>query len=997
MRKAGALRTGTVLALCLAFGIAFAATGGLEVTVRNAAGEPVSGVTVHASTADSLTERSGVTGADGVVRLVGLDPSNRYVVTVSGAGFAEIRDTDVQVVTDRTFSLDYYVGGPGANIEQVVVTGESATRQMVDTTSAMVGTDVTLDLTESLPTGRSYQSYLQLAPTTKPTLNGNPSSKSGVNYRDVVDANGNTAGVSSDNVYYIDGVNITDNLTGTFGANFNSEIIQEQQIITGGVPAEYEGGQGLISRVITKSGSNDFHGSVNYYTQSDSLVADNEHLPNSTFSTFDTAFTLGGPVIRDKLWFFGSLQRKERDDDLTDPNTGQFLRSVNTTQDLGFLKLTWQATGNDQVVAEYFNDPFERDGSNNDTTLNNRDTAIVQGGDNYKFAWTHSWESLVATLDYSSHEGEVSTLAANPEARNDVAFTGVPGITNAQTDLGGSGSNTIDFRNRDEISLTLQQFLDTDSWGYHDIKFGYSRITNERKRNRLFTGDELAQYTSIGLQNSGTTLDEYTGADLTWTGTRDVIFDDYTQIIEGMEASGNFDHFLDVLDSDNSGTISIAELGQAQLDSTAGNPHGMVNVYRTIQAEGAALEFQSKANAFFIQDSWEINDHWTVNAGIRAEEWAHYASTGAKVFTFDYEIAPRLSVVYDINGDGGSKVWAFGGRYYDPIRTNMTAFAGTLAGELLVEQVFIAGEWVTFRERGGSRNPDAVFAPSTKTPYTDEFMVGYERALTDDMSIGITLTDRRTRDLLEDYALDLYTDPEQVGDFLLPLSYFGYDAIPAGNFVIATLAGGKRDYRGAELTFRKRRTAEDRWQLLASYAYNDAEGNSNSDSNADFQGDALFLDPRAPNMYGPQPGNVEHMLKLAGSYAWENGFEVGAVYFWNSGTLYSQTFSAQGRHLPVPGPAFEAGGINMNWIAEGAVGGLKTGSHGTLDLRAKYTMGVFDDRYQAEFFLDIFNALDDQAPIREQDLLGGDGVFDHGEPNAWVEPRRLFLGARLSF
>jgi len=932
-----------------------------------------------------------VTDADGSVRLEGLDPSDSYEVVVTGDGFEEMRTRDVKVISERTFALNYVVPGEGANIEEITVTGHSDIGQMIDTTSAMTSTDVTLDLTESLPTGRNYQSYLQLAPTTKPTLNGNPSSKSGVNYSDVVDRNGNTFGVSSDNVYYIDGVDITDNLTGTFGANFNSEIIQEQQIITGGVPAEYAGGQGLISRVITKSGSNEFHGSVNYYTQSDSLVADNENLPNSTFSTFDTAFTLGGPIIRDKLWFFASLQRKERDDDVIDPNTGEFLRTAERTDDYGFLKFTWQATENDQFIAEYFNDPAELLGSDDIATLNIRDFDREQGGDNYKFSYSHAWEKLIATVDYASHEGELTTLAASGETRNDVAFTGIPDVTNADTDRGGTGQDTITFRNKDQISLTLEYFLESD-WGYHDIKFGYTNSQNEYQTNFVYTGDG-AQYTSIGSPNSGTTLDEYVTSD--WVGAQDIVADDYQRIIDGIEADANSAALIALLDTDSSGDLNGDEVGQIVFDSTTGNPHDEVNVYRIVQASQAPLLFETKGNAFFIQDSWEINEHWAINAGIRAEKWDHYATDGSKIFTFDYELAPRLSVVYDINGDGGSKVWAFGGRYYDPIRTNMTSFAGTLTGSVRDEQVFVGDQWVTFRVRGGSQQQDAFFAPSTKTPYTDEFMIGYEHALTSDMSVGITVTERKTSDILEDYDLGLYT--EGLGDFTLPLSYFGYDAIPDSNYVIATLAGGKRDYTGAELTFRKRRTPEDRWQMLASYAYNDAEGNSNSDSNADFQGDVVFLDPRAPNMYGKQPGNVEHILKLAGSYAWENGFEVGAVYFWNSGTIYSRTFSASGRHLPVLGDEYEFGGVTASWVEDGAVGVNATESYGTLDLRAKYTLDLFDDRYQAEFFLDIFNALDDQAPNRHQDLSVGDGVYQFGESNNWVAPRRFYLGARLSF
>jgi hypothetical protein len=360
--------------------------------------------------------------------------------------------------------------------------------QLVDTRSALQSTDVTLEFIESLPTGRNYQSYLQMAPTTKPTLDGNPSSKSGVNYSDIVDSNGNTAGTSSDNVYYIDGINITDNLTGLFGANFNSEIIQEQQIITGGVPAEYEGGQGLISRVITKSGSNEFHGSINYYMQSDSLVADNKHLSDATFSTFDTAFTLGGPIVKDKLWFFTSLQRKEREEDIIDPVTQTVLRTVDTVEDLGFAKLTWQPTESDRVVAEFFNDPYDRSGSANTAVVSNRDLARVQGGDNYKFEYSHAFENVIVTANFVSHEGELTNTAANQmDSRNDVAYQGVV-VTNADTLKGGSGSNVITFRNKESLNLSVEWFLDAGP-GSHEIKAGFSQIDNEYNRDLIYTGD----------------------------------------------------------------------------------------------------------------------------------------------------------------------------------------------------------------------------------------------------------------------------------------------------------------------------------------------------------------------------------------------------------------------------------------------------------------------------------------------------------------------------
>lgn len=926
------------------------------------------------------------------MRLLGLDPSNQYEVVVSGTGYQPLRNQNVQVVSGRNFSLNYEIALATATIEEVVVIGRMDRAQLVDTTSALIGTDVTLDLTESLPTGRSYQSYLQLAPSTKPTLNGNPSSKSGVNYSDAVDSNGNTAGNSTDNVYFIDGVNITDNLTGGFGANFNSEIIQEQQIITGGVPAEYEGGQGLISRVVTKSGSNEFRGSLNYYSQSDSLVANNENLPNSTFSTFDTAATLGGPIIRDKLWFFASMQRKEREEDVIDPVTSSFLRTVNTTQDLGFIKLSFQPTDSDKFIAEFFNDPYERDGSNDYTVLKIRDSARVQGGDNYKYFYSHSWDNLILGLDVAKHEDELSSTAANTTSRNDVAYTGIP-VTNAETDRGGRGSDTIDFRNKDTASLTLEYFLDTNL-GTHELKGGYTETKNERKYDLVYTGDG-AQYTSIGIQNAGTPLSGYVSG--TWTGARDLSEDDYQRIIDGMARSSYSAYFLGLLDSDSSGAISEAELAALQFSSTAGNPDGQVSVYRINQASTAPLSFKTEGKAYYLQGSWNINENWTINAGVRAEQWDHIATDGTKVFTFDWDYAPRLSVVYDLFGDGASKVWGFTGRYYDPIRTDMTQFAGTLSGSVRDEQVYVGNQWVTFRTRGGAQVQDGYFAPTTKTPYTDEWILGFEHSLTDEMSVQITYTDRVTEDLLEDYDLGFYIDPAAVGGYSLPLEYFGFSTLPAANYFIATLKGGKRDYKGVEVQFRKRRRLDDPWQALVSYSYNDAAGNSNSDGNADLQGDSLYLDPRAPNVYGPQPGSIEHLFKVAGSYTFENGIELGAIYNWNSGTIYSETFSQYGRHTPVRvGAAYEDRGTTTRWLAPGTVGSHTTDPYGTLDLRAKYSVGFFGN-YTAEFFLDIFNVLDDQAATRQQELIGGDGVYAFGEGSAWVSPRRFYLGTRVSF
>jgi hypothetical protein len=229
-------------------------TGALNVTVVDSSGNAVVGAVVSAKTSESLRSASGATNSDGTVKLSFLDPSSKYVVNVKASGFASSSATNITVVSGQTRGLSLVVASATADMDELVVV--ASREALIDTTSAQQGLDITLALTESLPTGRNYQSYLQLAPSVKPSNTGNPSSKSGVNYRD---AFGQT-GRSTDNVYYIDGVNVTNVDNGLANSNLNSEIIQEQQVLTGGLSAEYEGGTGLVSKVITKSGGNEFTG-----------------------------------------------------------------------------------------------------------------------------------------------------------------------------------------------------------------------------------------------------------------------------------------------------------------------------------------------------------------------------------------------------------------------------------------------------------------------------------------------------------------------------------------------------------------------------------------------------------------------------------------------------------------------------------------------------------------------------------------------------------------
>ena len=487
---------------------------------------------------------------------------------------------------------------------------------------------------------------------------------------------------------------------------------------------------------------------------------------------------------------------------------------------------------------------------------------------------------------------------------------------------GGWGQSAVDKRDTKGFRATA-----TYNFSRHTAKAGFEWSRNNNFRNTTYIDDALTWTFAPGL--AGLTGTQLAGPGLTTRRFNPNSVSDFGGLISTINGLPNRAAFYSQYDVDGNGTITSAELA-SRLTFTTPNPDGSGTILyaRNFETQEGPQDLHSDGASLFVQDQFSFN-RFTANVGIRAEQWKHFATTGDNIFTFDWEIAPRLSLTYDLKGDGRQKLGAFWGRYYDPIRNNMTQFAGTLTGQVIEEQLFINNQWVNYRTRGGAIQQDAFFSPTTQTPYTDDTTIQYQVDLGRNMMFETAYTNRRTRDVLEDYDLSLYAlatdgtphfpgDINAAGTLWLGLDYFGYAENPGSNFVIGTLAGGKRDYNGVDLIFRKRYS--NNWQALVSYTYNRARGNTNSDSQADFQGDYLWLDPRSPNAYARQPGSITSVFKAAGSYHTAIGVLLGASYRWNSGAFSSETYSDFGRNLPLPS--------DVKYVVNGADRHLDPGRRG---------------------------------------------------------------------
>lgn len=875
-------------------------TGTVDGVVSDEGSVALPGVTVVLSGDNIMGDRSTVTDVKGEFRVV-LVPPGVYSVRANLSGYQTVEQTEIQVMVGQSAHLSITLDSGFQDTIEVV-----AEKVLIDTTSSAIGSNITGEFIGRLANDRQYQMAMEILPG---AVEGNNPQMHGAS--------------GGDNMYMVDGADSTDPMTRTWSSALNFDNIQDIQIVTGGVSAEYGRGTGALVNLVTKSGSNEFHGTLRYTVSkldwNETLKGDRYYFSDATKHVDEKrpAANLGGPILRDKMWFFVSYEGRDKSKFTTHYETWEDAvsntftdGSTNYTGHYVSAKLTWQPTPSQSFFANYMEDPIDIPNlyayNGNLNRTDSADNLREQGGTAFIVDWTGVMtDTVFLTAKYNKKEAPLNNI---PNSIGITYYT----WANSGLYFGGSTSDYRTNRDHDIYAFTFTKFLDTARGG-HEIKAG-------------------AEYYDIAL-------------------------DRYSESYPGNE--------LFRMD----GGLDEPELYYDRYVYTDDGRNGWNNTTQN-------------SLVFYVQDSWRVNSNLTLNLGLRLEQLQDKANTGEAILDFGWgdRVQPRLGFAYDLNG---SNLHGSIGRYHDTIGNYTTRTFGEVPPYVRDRYFWDADimDWEFYRTYVTA----AAFASrdDLKSPYMDEFTVGYMGRLSQTLAFGVDVIYRTFKDGIED-------DDGQ-----------DFPGNPANNSNYHFLNIDKvKEYKGIEFTLRKN-LAEDNLQFLASYTYSHTEGIW-----GDNQESAIYADNpyNYYNYYGYR-NDYPHMVKFNGSYFLPAGFIVGANLAWYAGPSFNRYGTVE------TSPDGEWGGETFSNYYPYKAGSANLPNRWTVDLRFEKEFKL-SSRFVFGLYLDIFNAFNNQEAVDidgyigrltlENDQPGADFTVtapsdSYLEFEQWQAPRSYFVGVKLDF
>ncbi len=918
-------------------------TASLSGQVTGADGNAAAGAQITArSIATNQTFRA-VSDANGGYALNGLRPGEYEVTATAGT---ETVSQNIVVGVGEAASLDLAVGGAAATAptegSQIVVTGT----RLRETRTSEVATNVSTTQIERLPqTDRNFLAFAALAP--------------GVRYNDSETDKGITSGASTASQVnvFIDGVSLKNQLReggiagqqNSRGNPFGQLAVQEFRVLTQNYKAEYEQAGAAIVTAITKSGTNEFHGEI-FGQYTDKSLSEKAYLDKRNnraepaFERKQYGAALGGPIIKDKLFFFGAYEGNDQDRAFNVVAGGtpalRAAASASLGRDISTLEGAFVSPfRSDFYFGKLTLTPDDR--QTFDLSFSRRDETDIQGFgnqtsyeaaenkrnrvDTYQFKWAYNGSDFVNEFNASYLNYTFNPTSLHPE---------LPQYEYAGVIIAGGKDST---RKETQNSYTFRN------------DFTYSGIAGH-----VFKAGVRVQVTDITFDNQAYVQPHYT--------------------------------FV----SDPGNNLSFAFPSEARL--------GLGN--SLIQASNTQV-------GVYVQDDWNLTPRLQLNLGVRWDyetngfnnEYVTPASAAAalrslpKTYYFDPEnyitdghdrkpftgaFAPRVGFSYDLNGDRSTVIFGGWGRYYD--RNNFNNTVDELSRVLNPIGVF------RFSTNGAPRSglPTVAWNPSyltregllalrasaqgsglpelfavkndAKPPVNDQFSLGVRQRI-GVFQASVTGSYQRGRN---GYT-NLFATRQNNGlgnccntSTVVPYGYanvlIGYDGLDTR-------------YKALFVTLDKNYTKSSGWGLNIAYTLSKAEQNGN---------DLFSLDGITPDAYGwrARPGDERHRVVISGMVDLPLGFSFSTVTQLGSGQAYQVTDATQG---------FDTGKLRITsaYPEKNCIEGLFAFCEVNLTLANRFKINGIG---QVEAAVDILNA------FNNKNFKDFDGFFSATDP---LDPGRI--------
>ncbi len=697
-------------------------TGGLQGTVKDPSGAVVANAQVVA-TSNILTGNKTVnTDASGYYRFANLPPGS-YLITVTAKGFRTSKRDGLVIEVGHlpTVDLTLEVGGTETVVEV------SGATPAIDVTQNTTQTNITTDVIQDVPHGRSFQSVIQFAPSARnePLAGSNIYNTGGGNQGNGGSTPGSgsnggdhgfsvAGGSDSENSYLVEGQE-TANLIGGFShTNVPFDFIDEVQVKSSGVEAEHGGALGGVVNVVMKKGSNAVHGSVFAQFENQAMdgspVAYSRYDPSSsgtptswgaldpTYQGYQPVkphssdvfpgFTIGGPILKDRIFGFlafnPELNQLENTVNYGPTNGGLVPFSRNTQTYYTTARIdasvsqkirvfgSWlyqyqRQAGETQPFADsttgFFNTSTGCYGSASTPCLN---SGVPQSGFGHGLGYSAPNSTTNVGADFTITPRLVATTRFGYYFENyhDFGFPSTGTITQwLNSGIGGTDTNG------NALPSNLQQ-------GYLYFNLAFNPNFTVRNSSKAIQFDQDLAWFKSG-----------------WMGTHNFKFGyqlnrlsndidqhyntPYIQFWAGTSTPYSFQN------------PAVGGVNCAAVEGITGNPN-CVGTYGNadIYDYGSLGKVTSFNHAFFVQDAWTVGHGVTINAGVRLEHeylpaenqpaGSRSATSNPINFGWGDKIAPRIGVAWDVFKDGRMKVFGSYGQFYDQMKLNVaiSSFGG---------------------------------------------------------------------------------------------------------------------------------------------------------------------------------------------------------------------------------------------------------------------------------------------------------------------------------